>query len=77
MIRKALGMAAVAGVGALVASQWQDIMRYVKIRDLSRSGDPSLVPVRGRAGYPTDSSQEAAAAKDDFDPASRGGAPAS
>jgi uncharacterized protein DUF6893 len=72
MIRRALGVAAVAGAGALVASQWQDIVRYVKIREMSRSGDPSLVPVRGRTGYPTDRSQEPAAARDDFDPASRG-----
>jgi hypothetical protein len=76
MIRKTLGMATIAGVGALIASQWQDLVRYTKIREITRTGNPGLVPARGRASYPTDPSQEPAAAKDDFDSASRGGGPA-
>jgi hypothetical protein len=63
-------------VGALIASQWQDLVRYTKIREITRTGNPGLVPARGRASYPTDPSQEPAAAKDDFDSASRGGGPA-
>ena len=72
MIRKVLGMVALAGVGALIASQWRDLVRYTKIREITRTGNPGLVPVRGRASYPTDRGAEPAAAGDDFDPASRG-----
>lgn len=52
-VRKALGLLVPAAVAALVASQWRDIMRYVKIKQLSMGGGhPENVPVRGRIAYP-------------------------
>jgi hypothetical protein len=77
MIRKALGMLTVAGLGALVASQWRDIVRYVKIKELSREGKPGLVPASGRAAYPADASKASADGENDFDSARRGGPAAS
>jgi hypothetical protein len=38
---------------ALIGSQWQDIMRLVKIRRMSMgSGHPEYVPVEGSKAYP-------------------------
>ena len=38
MTRKALWLLRAASVAALVASQWRDIARYVKIRQMSQGG---------------------------------------
>lgn len=58
-VRKALGLAIPAALGALVASQWQDIMRYVKIKQLSMGrGHPENVPARGRTAYPQHSTAD-------------------
>jgi hypothetical protein len=74
MIRKALGLLAVAGIGAAVASQWRDIVRYAKIKQISGDkGDPSLVPAAGRSTYPAEPGKAGAGGHDDFDSASRGG----
>jgi len=44
-------------VGALVASQWKDIVRYLKIERMSfGDGHPGAVPVTGRHCYPGRSS---------------------
>jgi Family of unknown function (DUF6893) len=74
MLRKALGLAVPAGAAVLVASQWADIRRYFKIRQLSvRRGHPQNVPAQGRAMYPQSPGSGAADGTGDFDSASRGG----
>jgi hypothetical protein len=53
MLGKALGLAIPAGLALLVASQWPDIRRYVKIKQLSvGAGHPENVPAGGRTAYP-------------------------
>jgi hypothetical protein len=52
MIRKALGWLGPALLVALVVTQWQDIIRYLKIKQMSiGSGHPENVPATGRASY--------------------------
>lgn len=66
-----LVLAGAAGC-ALIVSQWPDIRRYVKIRQLSvGGGHPQNVPARGRTAYP----QRPAGGdgRGDFDSARRGG----
>jgi hypothetical protein len=54
--RKALRFVIPAALGALIASQWQDVVRYVKIKQMSYGqGHPENVPVSGRAAYPQSS----------------------
>jgi hypothetical protein len=57
----------------LVASQWQDINRYLKIKQMSAgAGHPEFVPAGGSRSY----DQPGTAAPDgtgDFDSARRGG----
>jgi len=79
MVRKALRMLVPAGVTLLVASQWADIKRYLRIKQLSaRQGHPEHVPARGRAAYPQAPGRGATDGTGDFYSASRGGpAPAS
>jgi hypothetical protein len=39
---------------AMAASQWPDISRYIKIKQMSfGQGHPENVPTRGRASYPS------------------------
>jgi hypothetical protein len=47
---------AIAGlIAALIATQRQDIVRYLRIRQMSAGqGHPEYVPVEGRAAYPQD-----------------------
>jgi hypothetical protein len=74
MIRKALPVLAFAGVTLLVASQWSDIRRYLKIKQLSTGqGHPENVPAEGRAAYPQSQGDGAADGIGDFNSASRGG----
>lgn len=75
MARKALRVLIPAGsVTLLVASQWTDIKRYLKIKQLSaRQGHPENVPARGRAVYPQIPGSGSADGRGDFDSASRGG----
>ena len=73
MIRKVIGAAALAGGGLLVASQWQDISRYLKIKQMSAAhGHPEKVPASGSRRYPApgQGSPDGAGA---FDSATRGG----
>jgi uncharacterized membrane protein len=49
MIRKALPVLFSAGLTLLVASQWRDIKRYLRIRRMSAGqGHPEYVPAEGR-----------------------------
>jgi hypothetical protein len=74
MIRKALPGLAFAGVTLLVASQWSDIKRYVRIKQLSTGqGHPENVPAEGRKAYPQSPGDGAADGIGDFDSARRGG----
>ncbi|MGI8448630.1 MAG: DUF6893 family small protein [Streptosporangiaceae bacterium] len=51
--RKALVFLVPVALGALVASQWNDISRYMKIKQMSYgNGHPENVPAGGRASYP-------------------------
>ena len=72
MARKALWVLIPAGVTLLVASQWADIKRYVKIKQLS-AGHPENVPARGRTAYPPTPGSGVTDGTGDFDSASRGG----
>ena len=45
MARKALGLLLPASVAILVASQWREIARYIKIRQMSEGGPhPGAAP---------------------------------
>jgi hypothetical protein len=42
-----------AVLGLLIAAQWPDIRRYLKVKQLSQEqGHPENVPVRGTSAYP-------------------------
>jgi hypothetical protein len=60
--------------GALVATQWKDITRYVKI-ELMSSGDghPGVVPAGGSHRYPEIPGQGTPDGTGEFDSADRGG----
>jgi hypothetical protein len=75
MIRKSLQvLIPTAALGLIVASQWQDIRRYLKIRKLSQGqGHPENVPVEGTAKYPHHPGDGEPDGTGDFDSASRGG----
>jgi len=74
MVRKALPLVVATGVALLAASQWADIKRYLKIKQLSvRQGHPENVPAAGRKAYPQTPGGGAADGTGDFDSASRGG----
>jgi hypothetical protein len=73
MVGKRLLFLVAAGL-ALVVSQWQDIVRYLKIRQLSMGqGHPENVPASGRASYPQRPGSGVADGHGDFDSARRGG----
>ena len=73
MTRKVfLFVAALAGAG-LIASQRQEIIRYLKVKQMSSgTGHPENVPVSGSHAYP-DPGGGAADGTGDFDSASHGG----
>ena len=74
MARTAWRLLVPAAVTLLVASQWADIRRFLKIRQLSgRQGHPENVPASGRKAYPQSPDGAAADGTGDFDSASRGG----
>jgi hypothetical protein len=51
--RKGFLFPVAVALGGLIAIQWQDIVRYMKIRQMSYGdGHPENVPARGRAAYP-------------------------
>ena len=74
MIRKALPILVSAGVALLIASQWSDIKRYMRIKQLSMGqGHPENVPAEGRKVYPQRPGDGATDGTGDFASASRGG----
>jgi len=76
MARKALRVLLPASVAVLVASQWREITRFLKISQMSRGdGRPHVVPAGGKHAYTRRSG--AADGTGDFDSESRGGGPSS
>ena len=74
MARKLLLVLLPAAVVTLVALQWREIARYVKINQMSRGGGhPQLVPAAGQHSYPTRPGGGVPDGTGDFDSASRGG----
>jgi hypothetical protein len=74
MIRKALLLLILAALGLLIISQWPDISRYLKIRQLSQGyGHPRNVPAGGTKAYPQRPGAGEQDGTGDFDSASRGG----
>ena len=74
MARKALRLLLPASIAVLVASQWREIARYIKISQMSRGGGhPQNVPAAGQHSYPTGPGGGDADGTGDFDSASRGG----
>ena len=74
MARKALRVLLPASVAVLVASQWREIARFLKISQMSRGdGRPHVVPAGGKHVYTRRSG--AADGTGDFDSESRGGGP--
>jgi hypothetical protein len=74
MARKALRLLLLASLAALAASQWQEIVRYVKIARMSvGGGDPKAVPASGVHAYPDRPGAGVPDGTGDFDSASRGG----
>lgn len=59
---------------AIVAAQWRDISRYLKIEQMSQgTGHPQWVPAVGRRAYPKRPGGGVPDGTGDFDSASRGG----
>jgi hypothetical protein len=53
MVRKALLLLIPLAAASVAASQWQDITRYLKIRQMSQgNGHPENVPAGGSQAYP-------------------------
>jgi hypothetical protein len=74
MVRKALGVLLPASIAALAASQWREITRFVKIRQMSSGGgNPQVVPASGHHAYPKRPGAGVPDGTGDFDSASRGG----
>jgi hypothetical protein len=74
VVRKSMQFVALAAVGVLVARQWPDVRRYLKIKQLSAGrGHPENVPVSGRTAYPADAGDTERDGTGDFDSAARGG----
>jgi hypothetical protein len=72
MARKALRVLLPASIAVLVASQWREIARFLKISQMSRGdGHPEVVPAEGQHVYAK--GRGAADGTGDFDSASRGG----
>ncbi|HEY2285274.1 MAG TPA: hypothetical protein VGH88_05980 [Streptosporangiaceae bacterium] len=71
---KAVALAAGVLAGVLIAGQWPDISRYVRIKQMSYgSGHPENVPAHGRTSYPAHPGAGQAEGTGDFDSARRGG----
>jgi hypothetical protein len=74
MIRKSMFLLATAALGTLIASQWPDLKRYVKIRQMSTGqGHPENVPAAGSIAYPQNAAGAAPDGTGEFDSARRGG----
>jgi hypothetical protein len=65
-----------AVLGAVVASNWQDVIRYIRMKEISMGkGHPEVVPAEGRKGYPQGPSDATPDGTGEFDSARRGGPP--
>ena len=74
MIKTISKLLVVAGLGLALAFGWQDIKRFVKIKQISASGShPERIPVHGRTVYPHNSFDAEPDGTGDFDSARRGG----
>jgi hypothetical protein len=74
VIRKGMLWLFAALFGALIAVQWPDIVRYVKIKQMSAGGGhPENVPASGTKRYPQDPADGEADGTGEFDAAKRGG----
>lgn len=74
MVRKAMLVLIPAALVALIGSQWQDIMRYVKIKRMSLGqGHPEYVPAAGSTVYPQHQGGGVADGTGEFASAARGG----
>jgi hypothetical protein len=75
MIRKALWLAVPVALGAAVAGGRQDIIRFLKMKQMSlgSAGRPEIVPVEGAISYPQDASHAEPDGTGEFDSARRGG----
>ena len=74
MIRKAVLWLIPVLLGGVIASQWRDISRYVKIKRMSLGqGRPQVVPAAGTTAYPQDPADIATDGTGEFDAARRGG----
>ncbi len=72
MVGKVLRILVPVSLGALVAVQWQEIARYLKIKRMSMGGGhPQSVPAIGHHAYPDRGGVPDGTG--DFDSASRGG----
>jgi hypothetical protein len=73
MMRKILVIGALAGAGLAMASQRHDIVRYLRIKQMSAGeGHPEIVPARGSWLYRAPG-HGAPDGTGDFDSAGRGG----
>jgi hypothetical protein len=51
-MRKVLSLLIPVGLGLVIASQWPDLKRYLKIKQMSQAdGHPENVPAKGTAKY--------------------------
>lgn len=75
MMRKMAAVLVPAIAGALVAVQWKDISRYVRIKGMSygNGGKPEVVPAGGVQRYPDGPGKGVPDGTGAFDSASRGG----
>ena len=74
LARNIFKLLVVTGLGLALAYGWQDIKRFVKIKQISASGThPEQIPVHGRTVYPSSSFDAEPDGTGDFDSASRGG----
>ena len=73
MIKSMVKFLAVAATGGLMAANWQDIKRYLAIRQISSAPHPERIPARGRAAYPRIAALAQPDGTGDFDSALRGG----
>jgi hypothetical protein len=73
VIRTMIKLLVVAATGVFLAANWQDIRRYMAIRQKSSSPHPELIPAHGRTRYPQSHAAGAPDGTGDFDAAQRGG----
>ena len=70
---RALRLLLPVSIGVLIAIQWRDLVRYLRIERMDfGKGHPELVPAEGDRGYPAPG-RGASDGTADFDSASRGG----